>query len=47
MWEEGAKYARACVRISSNASCHLSKYGDYIIYGNMIHFARGEIQRHH
>ncbi len=41
MWEEGAKDARACVRISSNASCHLSKYGDYVIYGNMILICQG------
>ncbi|MEE8046602.1 MAG: DUF6810 family protein [Dehalococcoidia bacterium] len=41
MWEEGAKDARACVRISSNASCHLSKYGDYVIYGNMILLCQG------
>lgn len=41
MWEEGAKDARACVRISSNASCHLSKYGDYVIYGNMILICEG------
>lgn len=41
MWEEGAKDARACVRISSNASCHLSKYGDYVIYGNVILICQG------
>ena len=40
-WEEGAKEARSCVRISSNASCHLSKYGDYMIYGNMILICQG------
>jgi hypothetical protein len=40
-WEEGAKEARSCVRISSNASCHLSKYGDYVIYGNMILICQG------
>jgi hypothetical protein len=41
MWEEGAKDARACVRTSSNSSCHLSKYGDYVIYGNMILICQG------
>ena len=40
-WEEGAKEARSCVRISSNPSCHLSKYGDYVIYGNMILICQG------
>jgi hypothetical protein len=41
MWEEGSREARACVRTSSNASCHLSKYGDYVIYGNMIMLCQG------
>ena len=36
MWEEGSKEARSCARTSSNSNCHLSKYGDYVIYGNMI-----------
>jgi hypothetical protein len=40
-WEEGAKEARSCARKSSNSNCHLSKYGDYVIYGNMILICQG------
>ncbi len=40
-WEEGAKEARSCVSLSSNSSCNISKYGDYVIYGNMILICEG------
>jgi len=38
MWEEGAKQARSCNRAAgaNSSNCRISKYGDYIIYGNMI-----------
>ena len=37
----GTKDARSCARTSSNGNCHLSKYGDYVIYGNMILICQG------
>ena len=43
MWEEGAKDARACTRSAGgdSSNCRISKYGDYIIYGNMILICQG------
>lgn len=35
-WSEGAKDARACT-----GSCSVSKYGDYVIYGNLILLCQG------
>ena len=43
MWEEGAKDARACTRSAGgdSSNCRISKYGDYVIYGNMILICQG------
>jgi hypothetical protein len=43
MWAEGAKDARACTRSAGgdSSNCRISKYGDYIIYGNMILICQG------
>ena len=43
MWEEGAKEARACTRSAGgdSSNCRVSKYGDYVIYGNMILVCQG------
>ena len=43
MWEEGAKEARSCNRAAgaNSSNCRISKYGDYIIYGNMILICQG------
>ena len=43
MWEEGAKEARSCNRAAgaNSSNCRISKYGDYIIYGNMILICEG------
>ena len=43
MWEEGAKEARACTRSAGgdSSNCRISKYGDYVIYGNMILVCQG------
>ena len=43
MWEEGAKDARACTRSAGgdSSNCRISKYGDYVIYGNMILVCQG------
>jgi hypothetical protein len=43
MWEEGAKDARACTRSAGgdSSNCRVSKYGDYVIYGNMILVCQG------
>ena len=43
MWEEGAKQARSCNRAAgaNSSNCRISKYGDYIIYGNMILICQG------
>jgi hypothetical protein len=42
-WEEGAKEARACLGASGTggSNCGVSKYGDYIIYGNLILVCEG------
>ena len=42
-WEEGAKEARSCNRSagSSASNCRVSKYGDYVIYGNMVLVCQG------
>ena len=42
-WEEGAKEARACTRSAGgdSSNCRISKYGDYVIYGNMILVCQG------
>ena len=43
MWEEGAKDARACTRSAGgdSSNCRISKYGDYVIYGNIILVCQG------
>jgi hypothetical protein len=43
MWGEGAKDARACTRSAGgdSSNCRISKYGDYVIYGNMILVCQG------
>ncbi|NQW21282.1 MAG: hypothetical protein HQ477_11280 [Chloroflexi bacterium] len=42
-WEEGAKEARACTRSAGgdSSNCRISKYGDYVIYGNMVLVCQG------
>ncbi|MDA1280490.1 MAG: hypothetical protein O3B95_10725 [Chloroflexi bacterium] len=42
-WEEGAKEARACTRSAGgdSSNCRVSKYGDYVIYGNLILICQG------
>lgn len=42
-WEEGAKEARACLGASGTggSNCSVSKYGDYMIYGNLILVCEG------
>jgi hypothetical protein len=42
-WEEGAKEARACTRSAGgdSSNCRVSKYGDYVIYGNMVLVCQG------
>jgi len=43
MWEEGAKEARACTRSAGgdSSNCRISKYGDYVIYGNLVLICQG------
>ncbi|MBT4125335.1 MAG: hypothetical protein HOJ22_07085 [Chloroflexi bacterium] len=43
MWEEGIKEARVCAGndSGSGANCTISKYGDYVIHGNMIMACQG------
>ena len=40
-WAEGIKDARACTRVGGSANCQVPKYGDYVIYGNMILLCQG------
>lgn len=42
-WAEGAKEARACLGYSGTggSNCGVSKYGDYMIYGNLILVCEG------
>jgi hypothetical protein len=42
-WDEGTKEARACTRSAGgdSSNCRVSKYGDYVIYGNMILVCQG------
>ncbi len=42
-WEEGAKEARACTRgiVGDSSNCRVSRYGDYMIYGNMVLICEG------
>jgi hypothetical protein len=42
-WDEGSKEARACTRSAGgdSSNCRISKYGDYVIYGNMILICQG------
>jgi hypothetical protein len=42
-WDEGTKDARACTRSAGgdSSNCRVSKYGDYVIYGNMILVCQG------
>ena len=42
-WEEGAREARACTRSAGgdSSNCRISKYGDYVIYGNMVLICQG------
>ncbi len=42
-WDEGSKEARACTRSAGgdSSNCRISKYGDYVIYGNMILVCQG------
>ena len=42
-WEEDTKEARACTRSAGgdSSNCRVSKYGDYVIYGNMILVCQG------
>ncbi|MEE8046603.1 MAG: DUF6810 family protein [Dehalococcoidia bacterium] len=42
-WDEGSKEARACTRSAGgdSSNCRVSKYGDYVIYGNMILVCQG------
>jgi hypothetical protein len=41
MWAEGIKDARACTRLGGSANCQVPKYGDYVIFGNMILLCQG------
>ena len=43
MWEPGAKEARACTRSAGgdSSNCRISKYGDYVIYGNLVLICQG------
>lgn len=43
MWEEGVKEARLCAGndSGSGANCTITKYGDYVIHGNMIMACQG------
>lgn len=42
-WEEGAREARACTRgiTGDSSNCRVSRYGDYMIYGNMVLICQG------
>ena len=42
-WEPGAKEARACTRSAGgdSSNCRISKYGDYVIYGNLVLICQG------
>ncbi len=42
-WAEGTKEARACTRSAGgdSSNCRISKYGDYMIYGNMVLICQG------
>ncbi len=43
LWEEGMKEARQCTRAAGGDSsdCTVSRYGDYVIYGNMVLVCQG------
>lgn len=44
-WKQGLKEARACVRgragYNDSSDCSVSRYGDYVIYGNVILVCEG------
>jgi len=44
-WKQGLKEARACTRhgvgYSDSSNCAISRYGDYVVYGNVILICQG------
>lgn len=43
LWEEGMKEARQCTRAAGGDSsdCTVSRYGDFVIYGNLVLLCQG------
>jgi hypothetical protein len=42
-WDEGLKEARACTRSAGgdSSNCRISRYGGYVIYGNLVLVCQG------